>query len=72
MSLQLAIVIIVVLDVALLAFLAWMMCHPRHLTPHVSANDAAIQGVPEQQRFTPAAAGPPHADTRTITVVHLD
>ena len=36
MSLSAAIAIIVVLDLALLGFLAWMMAHPRHLTPHVS------------------------------------
>lgn len=41
MSLPTAIAVIIILDVALLGFLAWMMSHPRHLTPHVSAREAA-------------------------------
>lgn len=36
MSLSLALAINAVLDVALLAFLAYMMSHPRRLTPHLS------------------------------------
>jgi hypothetical protein len=39
MSLSAAIAVIVILDVALLGFLAWMMSHPRHLTPHVSRHN---------------------------------
>ncbi len=39
MSLSAAIAIIVVLDMALLGFIAWMMSHPRRLTPHVSMHD---------------------------------
>jgi hypothetical protein len=37
MSLSAAIAVIVVMDVAVLGFLAWMMSHPRHLIPHVRA-----------------------------------
>jgi len=55
MSLPVAIAVIVVLDVALLGFLAWMMSHPRHLTRHVSANDAA---------------NPPIALQRTMSIAH--
>ena len=39
MSVSAAITTIVILDVALIAFVAWMMSHPRHLTPHVSQRD---------------------------------
>ena len=42
MSLSAAIAAIVILDVALLGFLAWMMSHPRHLTPHVSRHERAM------------------------------
>jgi len=48
MSLSAAIATIIVLDVALLALLAWMVSHPRHLRPHVSARD---QVAPKEQRF---------------------
>jgi hypothetical protein len=41
MSLPAAIAAIVILDVALLGFLAWMMFHPGHLTPHVSRHERA-------------------------------
>lgn len=41
MSLSAAIAVIVTLDVALLGFLAWMMSHPRHLSPHVSRHERA-------------------------------
>jgi hypothetical protein len=41
MSLSAAIAAIVILDVALLGFLAWMMSHSRHLTPHVSRHERA-------------------------------
>jgi hypothetical protein len=41
MSLSAAIAAIVILDVALLGFLAWMMSHPRHLAPHVSRHERA-------------------------------
>ena len=37
MSLSLVIALNVVLDVGLLAGLAWVMSHPRRLTPHVPA-----------------------------------
>lgn len=50
MSLSAAIAVIVVLDVALIGFLAWMMSHPRHLTPHVSANDLATSEPSVEQR----------------------
>ena len=50
MSLFAAIAVIVILDVALLCFLAWMMSHPRHLTPHVSRHErvAAEQATRQQ------------------------
>lgn len=48
MSLSAALATIVILDVALLAFLAWMMSHPRHLTPHVSQRDRVAA---KEQRF---------------------
>jgi len=51
MSLPTAIAVIVVLDIALLGFLAWMMSHPRHLTPHVSAKTGP-EPRPEPVRFT--------------------
>jgi len=41
MSLSAAIAAIVILDVALLGFLAWMMSHSRHLTPHISRRERA-------------------------------
>jgi hypothetical protein len=50
MSLTAAIAAIVALDVALLGFLAWMMSHPRHLMPHVSARDAAARSERVEQR----------------------
>ena len=40
MSLSAAIATSVALDVTLIGFLAWMMSHPRHLSPHVPARDA--------------------------------
>lgn len=52
MSLSLLITINVVLDVALLGFLAWMMSHPRHLTPHVSLNDSHPSRERGAIRFT--------------------
>ncbi len=48
MSLSLAVAVIVILDVALIAFLAWMMSHPRHLRPHVSSSEAASRRPTEQ------------------------
>lgn len=48
MSLSEAIALIVVLDVALLGFVAWMMSHPRRLTPHVSQRESP---VPRERRF---------------------
>jgi hypothetical protein len=36
MSLSAAIAVIVVIDVAVLSFVAWMMSHSRHLVPHVA------------------------------------
>ena len=36
MSLDLAVAIIVLLDVAMLAGLAWVMSQPRKLTPHLT------------------------------------
>jgi hypothetical protein len=39
MALSATIAVIVVLDVALIGFLAWMMSHPRHLRPHVSTRE---------------------------------
>jgi len=59
MSLPAAIATIVVLDIALLGFLAWMMSHPRRLTPHVSAHEKARQPEfrweHETQSVTPRA-----------------
>jgi len=49
MSLSVAIAVIVVLDVALLCFLAWMMSHPRHLTPHVSQHERATAEEADRQ-----------------------
>lgn len=40
MTLSLAIAIIVIADVALIAGLAYVMSHARHLTPHVAAGIA--------------------------------
>jgi len=48
MSLSAAITTIVVLDVALIAFLAWTMSHARHLTPHVSRRHHVAA---KEQRF---------------------
>jgi len=48
MSESAAIAFIVVLDIAFIGFLAWMMSHPRHLTPHVSSRE---DGRPLGQRF---------------------
>ena len=46
MSLSAAIAAIVILDVALLVFVAWMMSHSRHLTPHTSRRErAAAEGA---------------------------
>lgn len=61
MSLPAAIATNVVLDVALLGFLAWMMSHPRHLTPHVSANDLATPKPSIEQRVMSSAHGHPEA-----------
>ncbi len=49
MSLPVAMTVIVILDVALLGFLAWTMSHPRHLTPHVSARHADLSHEPLEQ-----------------------
>jgi hypothetical protein len=67
LSLPAAIVIIVVLDVALIGFLAWIMSHPRHLTPHVSANDVATPRPSIEQRVMRIAHGHPEA-TRTAAI----
>jgi hypothetical protein len=64
MSLSTGIAIIVILDVALLGFLAWMMSHPRNLTPHVSAGDGATTSAPEQQVVMGFVGG--HAEATTI------
>jgi hypothetical protein len=66
-SLPAAIAIIVVLDVALIGFLAWMMSHPRHLTPHVSANDVATPKPSTEQRVMHIEHGHPEA-TRTAAI----
>jgi hypothetical protein len=66
MSLPLAIAIIVILDVLLLAFLAWMMSHPRHLTPHVSRAERAHA----DRRFTHIATDAPQA--RTLVAAEAD
>jgi hypothetical protein len=66
-SLPAAIAIIVVLDVALIGFLAWMMSHPRHLTPHVSANDVATPKPSIEQRVMHTTHGHPAA-TRTAAI----
>ena len=49
MSLSVAIAVIVTLDVALIAFLAWMMSHPRHLTPHVSQRERVAAEETDRQ-----------------------
>ena len=64
MSLPAAIATIVALDVLLIGFLAWMMSHPRHLAPHVSASVAATPAPtvqpaqPAQPRFSTHGSGP--------------
>ncbi len=60
MSESTAIALIVIFDVALLGFLAWMMAHPRHLRPHVSATDAASP-IEQRARFTREAERPSEA-----------
>jgi len=50
MSVLAAITVIVVLDVALLGFLAWVMSHPRHLRPHVPARHMQSARQPVEQR----------------------
>jgi hypothetical protein len=57
MSLSLAIAVLVTLDVALLAFLAWMMSHPRHLTPHVSTRRLADPAQGTERRFVRVTDG---------------
>ncbi|MGO9487745.1 MAG: hypothetical protein ACLQBB_01810 [Solirubrobacteraceae bacterium] len=51
MSLSAAIAVIVALDVMLIGFLAWMMSHPRHLTPHVSRREQTLDDSPLRQRI---------------------
>ena len=46
MSLSAAIATIVILDVALIAFLAWTMSHARHLTPHVPQAERLVKQDP--------------------------
>jgi hypothetical protein len=46
MSLSAAIAAIVILDVALIAFLAWMMSHARHLTPHAPQAERFVKQDP--------------------------
>jgi hypothetical protein len=49
MSLPAAITVVVVLDIALIGFLAWMMSHPRHLSPHASTRHAQSSHQPVEQ-----------------------
>ena len=49
MSLPAAITVIVVLDIALIGFLAWMMSHPRHLAPHASTRRTESSRQPVKQ-----------------------
>ena len=49
MSLPATITVIVILDIALIGFLAWMMSHPRHLTPHVSTRHTKSSRQPDEQ-----------------------
>jgi hypothetical protein len=56
MTLSFAIAIIVLADIALVAGLAYVMSHVRHLTPHVSAGASAA---------VPATAAPPAARTQS-------
>ncbi len=49
MSLPAAIAVIVVLDVAWIGFTAWMMSHPRHLTPHGSTRRTEPSRQPVEQ-----------------------
>jgi hypothetical protein len=41
MSLSAAIAVVVILDLTLLGFLAWMMSHARRLAPHVLPHERA-------------------------------
>ena len=49
MSLPASITVIVVLDIALIGFLAWMMSHPRHLSLHVSTRHTESSRRPVEQ-----------------------
>ena len=49
MSLPATITVIAILDIALIGFLAWMMSHPRHLTPHVSTRHTESSRQPDEQ-----------------------
>ena len=66
MSESVAIAVIVIFDVALLGFLAWMMSHPRHLTPHLPAR--ADTAPVQRPRFTRDA----EAASEAPIVVELD
>jgi hypothetical protein len=57
MTLSLAIAIIVLADIALIAGLAYVMSHARHLTPHVSAH--ATAAVPAGAALSARRAGAP-------------
>jgi hypothetical protein len=49
MSLLAAIATVVALDVALIGFVAWMMSHPRHLSPHAPVRDTTTSEQTEAQ-----------------------
>lgn len=56
MSLPAALTVIVALDIALIGFLAWMMSHPRHLTPHASTRHTESSRQPAEQHEIQLAA----------------
>ncbi len=70
MSLSAAIATIVLLDVALLGFLAWMMSHARHLTPHVSAHEVATPKPSVEQRRMSIAHG--HSGATSTVAIEFD
>jgi hypothetical protein len=57
MTLSIAIAIIVIADVALIAGLAYVMSHARHLTPHVPAGSASFAPASHAER-APRLVGP--------------
>lgn len=50
MSESTAVAVIVIIDVTLIGLVAWLMCHPRYLRPHVSARADEAPAPEEQTR----------------------